>query len=273
MNRAAFLIRAGLAAGLWVGGQWVLAATEVEGPDKASIGELVILKAKTDKPHTAWAFVPSGKAIAVDSGGKTVYWAVGCKAGEKRAFLLAASDSPVVLQVIEVLGQTVIMVQSNTPVEAASKTIEVVGTEPSPDPPPPPPPPPVKALFGFVVEERHDRTPEAATLLLSKRVREALEDRLLVADKDVVDRGDKVPDYWSGWLKAAEGKNLPYLFLANESGQVLWEGELPKTVDDMVDLINKYKPPKETSESSNKKAGSESGCEGGSCRSGLFKRR
>jgi hypothetical protein len=226
---------------LWVH-LWARGETTITAPDKADPGSLVTIQAKTDKPFGAWAVIPPSEAVATDSNSSRLYWAAPCGAGQQ-AFVLAASSQPVSIQVLDILGSRTIVISSSAPVEVASHTVTV--GEPAPSPPPPTPPTPtVKTLYGFVVEERHDRTWQVSRILLSAAVRAALQDHLFVIDQDTVDKGDQVPAFWKGWLDATKGKLLPYLFLANENGETVWEGVLPTTEQATLDLIAKYQPKK-----------------------------
>ena len=100
-----------------------------------------------------------------------------------------------------------------------------------------PAPPLVTQLWGIVIEESHDRTAQQAIILTSKDVRAAFDGRFRLIDKDNTETGSV-----KQWIDRAVGKKLPYLFLTNESGQVVWEGALPETIDGMLELMRKHAP-------------------------------
>lgn len=60
-----------------------------------------------------------------------------------------------------------------------------------------------------------------------------------VADKDVKDATGKPPADLAPYLKRAEGRTLPQVFLVAEDGKVLFEGDCPK--GGLVDLLKKHK--------------------------------
>jgi len=95
--------------------------------------------------------------------------------------------------------------------------------------------PPPKALWGIVIHESSEPSPEKAIVLSSKRIREALEGRWKIADKDVLDQYGKIPADLKPWIEKA--KSLPYLFLVDETGKVRYEGPLPLDVDEVLRLI------------------------------------
>jgi len=128
----------------------------------------------------------------------------------------------------------------------AKKVIQV-GTpqpkpKPDPGPQPDPQPKPYRELWMLVVEERLDRTPQTAAIVLAPELRRLLSDRVRLLDKDVLDRADQVPGWAKKWLELAKGKPLPYLFLFTEHGEVLWEGPLPKTLAEVRALIEQRLP-------------------------------
>lgn len=109
--------------------------------------------------------------------------------------------------------------------------------DPKPDPKPEPQPKPPVELWGFVVEESADRTPQQAIVLGSMDVRSQLvEKRLRVMDKDL-----EVEDVLKTYQARAAGKTLPMLFLTGPDGTLYYEGPLPATVDDMLKLVAETK--------------------------------
>lgn len=108
------------------------------------------------------------------------------------------------------------------------------------DPIPPLPPPVPSELWGVVIEETTERTPQQAIVLASPEVR-ALFDKgeFRVIDDDTPVGADLRP-----YLDRAKGKKLPQLYLVDSKGTVCYEGPLPATVAEMKSLVAKYKPGK-----------------------------
>jgi hypothetical protein len=100
----------------------------------------------------------------------------------------------------------------------------------------------VTDLWGIVVEESKGRTPQQAVVLLSTEVRKLFKDeRLRIVDPTGPD-GKPVPveEDMKKYVQRAVGKKC-WLFLVEPKGTVLYEGELPATVDAMKALVSKYK--------------------------------
>jgi len=111
------------------------------------------------------------------------------------------------------------------------------GPNPNPDPdppPPPPPPPPVPAeLWGIVVEESAERTPQQAIVIASPVVR-ALFDK---GEFRVVDDDMEVESAIKPYIERAKGKLLPQFYVVDAKGTIFYEGPLPATVADMQKLV------------------------------------
>jgi len=127
-----------------------------------------------------------------------------------------------------------------------SETI-AVGSDPGPDPippgpdPPDPDPPPAKATWCVVVEETSQRTAKQAIILASQDVRGCFaRERFGVIDKDVKDENGNVPERFKPYLDGANGKNLPWMFLVDNNGNVLFQGEMPDSVVSMMDRIKQH---------------------------------
>jgi hypothetical protein len=180
---------------------------------------------------------------------KTAYVDVWPEAGTTIRPVLTWSGEPLLLFRARAPGQYRLLVA--VPVSAdrliVAKKVIQVGTpqpEPKPDPgpQPDPQPKPYRELWMLVVEERLDRTPQTAAIVLAPELRRLLSDRVRLLDKDVLDRSDQVPGWAKKWLELAKGKRLPYLFLFTEHGEVLWEGQLPKTLAEVRALIEQRLP-------------------------------
>ena len=161
------------------------------------------------------------------------------------------SGAPVLIFQTDTPGRYVIIADVNVEPLSDCKllvhefTVGEVGPSP---PPPPPPPPPAKELFGVVVEESSDRLQERdgekvnfGLVIRSERVSELFKTgRFIVVDKD----GEQVPDDWGPYLDRAvkDKRQLPWLYLVNEKGEVLYDGPLPHEVSDAVDKIKEFAP-------------------------------
>ena len=124
--------------------------------------------------------------------------------------------------------------------------------EPEPDPKPdpiPPPPGPLAEMWVIVVEETSQRTPEQAWVLLDPTVRQWMKangHHLRIVDKD------QTASDLAEWIGRALAKNrkgdqtapradaLPYLFVVDDSGSVVFEGALPSGPIQMLELVKKW---------------------------------
>ena len=96
---------------------------------------------------------------------------------------------------------------------------ELVDSNPNPDPNPDPLPSGVVSMFW--VEETLDRTPEQASMLSSKKVREAIVQKGLtfqVVDKDIKNEYGQTPSNLVPIISKV--KNLPSLVLMDEDGSL-----------------------------------------------------
>jgi len=149
-----------------------------------------------------------------------------------RAMVSIAADGKATLTVLYLKGDdiaeaTYVLVRQDSPVPPAP---------PVPIPVPPVPiPVPVADLWGVVVEESAERTPQQAIVLTAPEVRDSLK-QFRVLDKDTTVATDMQP-----YLDRAKGDVLPVLFLVDGSGKVHFEGPLPATLDAMKALIARWK--------------------------------
>ena len=126
------------------------------------------------------------------------------------------------------------------------------GPDPQPDPEPEPEPQPVPTdrLWGIIVEESLDRTPEQAVVYVSPKVRELFEWKRF----RVIDVTGPVGNDMEPWrqralrascptgtcpITAKPGAALPMLFLVDSASKIYYEGPPPGTVDLMVSLVEK----------------------------------
>jgi hypothetical protein len=119
-----------------------------------------------------------------------------------------------------------------------------VGPKPNPTPPPDPTPVPGVFKWTIIVYESGDlvRNPQAAAVIKSAKVKQLASSNgrsFRAVDKDSKDESGVVHRDIAPWVALA-GDNLPRLFLASEDGTILYNGPLPKTVDEMLALLRKY---------------------------------
>jgi hypothetical protein len=109
------------------------------------------------------------------------------------------------------------------------------------------PVPPPAELWGIVVEETSQRTPQQAVVLSSPVVRALFKegafrivdpkrgDTEVDVSPDMKPYVERCKDQTGQWLP------LPILFLVDKPGRVYFEGALPANVPAMVALVNKHK--------------------------------
>lgn len=110
------------------------------------------------------------------------------------------------------------------------------------DNPTPPPPPPVGSLWMVIIEETSQASKNRAAWLNDKELVAYFKEsnhHFRVVDKDVVGPDGTPPSPLVGYLNGAKGKTLPYVFLVNQSGDVLYRGAVPETPAEMLALIRK----------------------------------
>jgi hypothetical protein len=122
---------------------------------------------------------------------------------------------------------------------------ELQNGDPSPEPDPDPEPLPPSELWGIVIEESKNRTPEQAIVMAAPAVRALFPDgRFRVVDPigddgkraDIAENMDSYAD-----IAMTKLNQWPMLFLVSPKGDIYYQGELPKTVDAMVELIEQKK--------------------------------
>jgi len=130
----------------------------------------------------------------------------------------------------------------------ADYTVEVgEGPEPEPDPDPEPEPdpdptPPKPVSFSVVVGETAIWTNRHAAILTSQVLRQMFDEtRFRVFDKDI----ETTPEgrAWIG--RVPKDATLPYWFLADVEGRILYEGPLASSVSEAVSIVKKYQRTRE----------------------------
>ena len=123
--------------------------------------------------------------------------------------------------------------------------------QPTPTPPNPFPQPPVptpgKLATVVIVEESANRTQDCAKMLVDAKLLAWRETRKLAwhqIDKDVTDSTGKPPASLKTYLDlASKAKELPVLFLDSDSdgsNGVLFSGQLPSSVDKLIEVLNAH---------------------------------
>jgi len=96
----------------------------------------------------------------------------------------------------------------------------------------------------LVVEEKSGDRTGYLEVVYSQKVKDWLNrhgQQILSRDKDVKDPVTGLaPEDLVQWLKAAEGKSLPYLFFIDKGGELVWEGSVPKSEDVLLKLVQDY---------------------------------
>jgi hypothetical protein len=136
-----------------------------------------------------------------------------------------------------------------TATDIISKKVMVGVPDPVPPTPPGPGPKPdpivtPTALWGFViVEETADAVAARGTLLADTMLSGLLKSKgwkWRVVDKDVVGADGNPPADVLPALNAAKGHGYPQVFLVDVKGNMVYQGDLPKTPADLVSLLKKW---------------------------------
>ena len=140
--------------------------------------------------------------------------------------------------------------ENKLPACESAEYVLTVGEQPDPDPDPVPPPD-IKILWSVVVYESDDvddAYPWLSNILTSGEIRKLTANncKLLFADKDEVDESGQPPAVTKTWIARAvvEKRTLPWIYLVNQEGDLVVGQPVPKTVAEVVTLIQKYAPPR-----------------------------
>lgn len=228
-----------------------LGELEIGGKDKAEPGTMVRLDVGGDlklseKSRVIWRV----KGLTLDPAtGKPVV--ADCeRVGTKLIFTGPPGAYEVSLRVVDFKAELF---------DEGERTV-VIGVPPPPLPPVPPvppaplpPPTPAGELRVLVVFEETEAgayPKEQHSIIYGKKFADALDaktpyDPVLkrkkwnIFDKDV--NAKAMPKEWQDAL-ARERKSLPWIVLFGDAGAVRYEGPLPKTVNEAIDLLNKHAP-------------------------------
>ena len=138
-----------------------------------------------------------------------------------------ASGVWVLTQSVELNGQSISVLVDFGQYSESAEFVVGEGEEPVPVPTPTPTP---KKKWLVVLEETATRTPEQANLYAL--IRAKLTSRIVLLDRDA--ESERVQQY-VGHLDATN--KLPVLFVVDEDGTVLHQVELPKTYEEIQELL------------------------------------
>lgn len=213
----------------------------IEGPKESAPGDLVILSAKAPgAKHFSWVLANSSKSFLPVEGGTKAVFASG--ASGKYIFILAASDN-------EGLGTYKHELTIGTP-EPEPPPVPPNPPTP-PDPPLPPAPIPDAGFRVLIVYESGDMTKypiETQMILAGADVRAFLKSHCVPEDGQagfrIYDPDIDVSADLPVWKTAMSRprKELPWLLISN--GKAGFEGPLPKTPSEFLELCKKYLPTK-----------------------------
>ncbi len=97
---------------------------------------------------------------------------------------------------------------------------------------PTPDPTPTPAVSALVVENQEDRTAAQGIILGSQRVRAAFPGGFRIEDKNL----PNPPADVKARIERAIPRGLPYIYLLDKDGKVVYEGGLPATIDELLKL-------------------------------------
>jgi hypothetical protein len=114
---------------------------------------------------------------------------------------------------------------------------------PTPDPVPPVPPQPTRPKIA-VVENPLTTTLEQRQVLSTPSWRDQASkkhDFIGIIPSDVIEKGtSKPPASLVPFLDRASTHNLPWVILCDQTGTIIWEGQLPTSAAELSALITKY---------------------------------
>ncbi len=123
----------------------------------------------------------------------------------------------------------------------------VVGMD-IPPPPPPPPPPPYAKLWGMFLYESDtlDDEPWQANIIASQKIRQLQSAKLNLdwVDVDVKDEANLPSPDLKPWIAEIVKRKvpLPQVLLVSEKGELIHVQAWPRTVDEVVKLLQQYMP-------------------------------
>ena len=135
----------------------------------------------------------------------------------------------------------VAMIPHEKAVRSAICVVTIGDAKPDPDPQPPVVTDPV--AFLVIIEETGEATANRGALFASPKLAARLKEKKIgwrVADQNVVDATGKPPSDLVPYLAKAKGKPLPQLFFVAANGKLIYQGDLPKDVDGLLELLGRY---------------------------------
>ena len=124
-------------------------------------------------------------------------------------------------------------------------TYYLTPTPPSPVPIPPVPPVPVPTQLTIaIVEDPATTLPDARKVLADPTWRKLATEKhefLGIIPTDLVDKKTgRPPPRLAGFLDRAKLHNLPWIMFTDSAGKILWEGQVPTTAAELLNLIHQY---------------------------------
>jgi hypothetical protein len=117
--------------------------------------------------------------------------------------------------------------------------------DPGPQPNPIPPVPPVPTKLTIAIVEDPARTTQAERQVLTDpawRTPAAAKHNLLgIIPNDLIDKETgQPPPRLAPFLDRAKMHNLPWIMLTDQAGTIIWEGQVPTTAAELINLIKRY---------------------------------
>lgn len=198
----------------------------------AVVGRMVMVHAKSLKDaKVRWGFCPERDSLwqAHVEGGKVAFvaQAVG------NYYMCADVDG---LNMLSPVWVRVVVTKS----DVGPDPIPDPKPDPKPDPDPKPQPAKVAAYL-VIIEESKDATARRGALFADATVAGLLKSykRFTVVDKDVKNAAGEVPPDLKTYLAKAAEKQLPYCFAVDDAGWAVYEGAMPATKQEVIDLLKK----------------------------------
>jgi hypothetical protein len=124
-------------------------------------------------------------------------------------------------------------------------TYYLTPTAPGPTPVPPVPPVPVPTQLTIaIVEDPAATSPDARKVLADptwRKLATEKHDFLGIIPSDIVDKKTgQQPPRLVAFLDRAKLHNLPWIMFTDSAGKILWEGQVPTTAAELLNLIHQY---------------------------------
>jgi hypothetical protein len=111
-----------------------------------------------------------------------------------------------------------------------------------PVPPDPTPNPVTGKCYVVIIEETEQAAKDRNKYLNDKALLDYVKSKnwkFEIVDKDVVDKNGKTPSDLKPYIDRAKNKDLPYVYVVTDKGQVRYENRLPKTPSELLTELKK----------------------------------